>query len=165
MSDLITVYKVSKQNQINVVKKSKFYYILFFASPFSYFFTDIKFCLYFTLVIFIPILLQFIIHLDYYLNDKNKEIEINFSDRIITIKNNNSKDSFNFNDIKSILIRKGHINASNDPKALPFSFYNHTTVKLLNGKEYVFTDLLCQRLNIFESNKLTKSKVNFLNII
>lgn len=165
MSGLISIHKVSKQNQINLIKKSKFYYILFFASPFSYFFTDIKFCIYFTLVIFIPILLQFVIHLNYYLNDKNKEIEINFSDRIITIRNNNSKDSFNFNEIKSILIRKGHINASNDSKALPFSFYNHTIVKLLNGKEFVFTDLLCQRLNIYELNKLTKSEVIFFNII
>ncbi|CAM4416193.1 hypothetical protein [Flavobacterium terrigena] len=165
MSDLITVYKVSKQNQINVIKKSRLYYLLFFASPFSCFFTDIKFCIYFTLVIFIPILIQFIIHLDYYINDRNKEIEINFSDRIITIKKNNIKESFSFNDVKSILIQKGHINASSDPKALPFSFYNYYTIKLLNDKEYVFTDLLCQRLNVFELNKLTKSKVNFINII
>lgn len=165
MSDLITVYKVSKQNQINVIKKSILYYLFFFTGALIFFFVDIKYFIYFTLIASIPILIQIILHLNYYINDKNKEIEINFSDKIITIKKENIKESFRFNDVNSILIRKGHINASSDPKVLPFSFYNYTTIKLLNDKEFVFTDLLCQRLNIFELNKLTKSKVNFINII
>ena len=128
-----------------------------------YYLTKDELGLFMSFFILLPLIPQIIIHLQYYLTDRNKTIIVNHSKRVLTIEHKNDRRNIPFDEIEKIVIHQGQRDRKNQTLALPFYFYNHSEIKIKNGDSLVFTDFLTSNLSLKGIPK--EVKVNFLNIM
>lgn len=149
------------------VRKSKLYYIQILSIiVFCFiFFPGKQIPLFITVLLLVPLFLQIILHINYYLHDISVSVNIdNFKKRII-YSNGNDKTEIPFDKVKEIIRFKG--SRYQNPVYyyfIPSFFYNYTLLKTTDNYTYKFTDFTQDEFNI-NGIKNQEIIIPFLNVI
>jgi hypothetical protein len=152
-------YKITKNSFYEPIKKCKWIYFTFFMYSFIpiYFFFKSNFnyiILLSSVILLIPIILQIILHFDYYLHDKNTIIEIDYSLKKITQTKKLIKTEILFNQIDAIVDFKGSINSDVSSRyAITSNIYSYTVIVDKQKNKIKFTNLILDDLNIYGIEK------------
>jgi hypothetical protein len=76
-NDFKLEFHIEKQNQWKLLKKGLYWLILSFIGFLYYFITNHELGIYFGIGFIIPLLLQLVIHLQYYIYNKGKTLTVN----------------------------------------------------------------------------------------
>ena len=130
--DFKLTFKIDNKTHLKLAKKSIVYIVLSLLSLLYFILTKDDLGSFMALFILTPLIPQLIIHIQYYLTDRNKEINVNHSKWILTIEKRRLQWQISFDEIDKIINHQGQRDKNNYLYALPFSFYNYTDIKLMN---------------------------------
>jgi len=159
-------YKINKNSFYEPIKKSKWIYLTYLCYSILsiYFFNNTQILIVPLIVLSIPFLLQIILHIDYYLHDKDTLLEIDYSEKKIIQTKKNIKTEISFNEIDKIVHCNGSRYAEKFGKyAIPSNFYNYTVIISKNRKKIKFTDFILKDFGLFPIEK-TYLITPFLNL-
>jgi hypothetical protein len=113
----------------------------------------------------LPILFQIILHLNFYLHDKNIKVEIDYGNRIMTYTNQTEKLEIPFENITLLKRFQG----SKYPKpfdyyTIPSNFYHYTVIETSDNQKVKFSDFVKEEIGIHDIKK-KKIVIPFLNLI
>lgn len=163
-----TEHKLEFRKTIVPIKKSKWFYLQAVLTAIICFviIPDIKVGIWISMfMIGLPILLQIILHLNFYLHDKNIKVEIDYGNRILTYTKLMEKQEIPFEKI-TILKR---FQGSKYPKSfdyytIPSNFYHYTVIETSENKKIKFSDFVKEEIGIFGIKK-EKIVIPFLNLL
>jgi hypothetical protein len=143
-------YKLTSKRQFEPIKKSKWFYLSALAVIGICMFIPFELAIWIVLfMVGIPIILQIILHLNYFMHDRNTTLKMDFLAGTIEVANGNSTSTITFDEIEKITRTQG----SRHPKpfdhyVVPSNFYHFTTIETKSGKQFKFTDLLYPNFSI-----------------
>ncbi|WP_291129922.1 hypothetical protein [Flavobacterium sp. UBA7682] len=149
-------YTYDKKKSLEPIHKSKWFYleILIFTLLALYFVKEFEFLIGVFLFLSIPFLLQITLHVNYYFNDKDVILEIDYSEKKIIHYKNNIKAEINFDEIESIVRCQGSRYQETFGKhVIPSNFYNHTVIVGKNKKKIRFSDFILKDFGLFPIEK------------
>ncbi|GAA4055477.1 hypothetical protein GCM10022388_22590 [Flavobacterium chungnamense] len=163
-------YKINKKSFYEPIKNSKWIYLTFlFYTIFTiYLFYNTGILIFTLLFLSIPFLLQIILHLDYYFNDKDTILEIDYSEMKIIQTKKNIKTEIYFDEIYKIIYFKGSKYPEKFGKyAIPSNFYNFTVIVSKDKKKIKYTDFILKDFGLFpiEKRVVTTPFLNLTNNI
>jgi len=149
------------------IKKSKWFYlqILSIIVMCLIFFPGKQIPLFIIIFLLVPIFLQIILHINYYLHDIKVSVKIDYFEKKIIYSKGNDKTEIPFEKVKEIIRFKGSRYQS--PVYyyfIPSFFYNYTLIKTIDNQTYKFTDFTQDEFNIY-GIKNQEIIIPFLNVI
>lgn len=149
------------------IKKSKLFYvqILSIIVMCLIFFPGKQIPLFVIIFLLVPLFLQIILHINYYLHDKRVSVKIDYFKKRIIYSNGNDNTEIPFDKVKEITRFKGSRYQS--PVYyyfIPSFFYNYTLIKTTDNQTYKFTDFTQDEFNIY-GIKNQEIIIPFLNVI
>ena len=163
-----TEHKLEFRKTIEPIKQSKWFYLQAVLTAVVCFIIvpDLTIGIWiFMFMVGLPILLQLILHLNFYLHDKNIKVEIDYGNRILTYSKLNEKQEVPFEKI-TILKR---FQGSKYPKPfdyymIPSNFYHYTVIETSDNKKIKFSDFVKEEIGIHDIKK-KKIVIPFFNLI
>ena len=163
-----TEHKLEFCKTIEPVKQSRWFYLQSVLTAIVCFviIPDLAIgILIFMFMIGLPIIFQIILHLNFYLHDKNLKVEIDYGNRILTYTNLTEKLEIPFEKI-TILKR---FQGSKYPKpfdyyTIPSNFYHYTVIETSDNQKVKFSDFVKEEIGIHDIKK-KKIVIPFLNLI
>lgn len=157
---MVVEYRYNPKLSLNLIYRLKWYYLQYFLLvtflilisiynniPINALLAAISF-------FSIPLVLQLILHLDYYFNDKDSLLTIDYKNKIIELTNNSGTTTIAFDDIKEIIYLKGGISEEKWGRyVIPSNLYHHTVIKNNNGAKIIFTDFILRDFNLAKIKK------------
>ncbi|UPT70876.1 MAG: hypothetical protein M0D53_00120 [Flavobacterium sp. JAD_PAG50586_2] len=102
----------------------------------------------------IPLLLQLILHLNYYFHDKDSILTIDYTNKVITLTNNSGTTAIPFDEIKEMIYYKGGMSEEKWGRyVIPSNFYHYTVIKNNKGAKIIFTDFILRDFNLAKIKK------------
>ena len=113
----------------------------------------------------VPIILQVILHLNYFIHDRKVQLSVSTENNEIIYANGGTGIHVKFQDIKSITRFQG----SKYPKTfetyiIPSNFYHYTLIESVNGDVILFSDFICSEIGICQPKKEIRIRP-FLNLL
>ena len=163
-----TEHKLELRKTLEPIKQSKWFYLqsVLVAIVCFVIIPDLTIGIWiFMLMIGPPIILQIIIHLNFYFHDKNKKVEIDYGNRIFTYTKLTEKLEIPFENIKQLKRFQG----SKYPETfgyytIPSNFYHYTVIETSDNKRVKFSDFVKEEIGIHDIKK-KKIVIPFLNLI
>ena len=163
-----TEHKLEFRKTIEPIKQSKWFYLQSVVTAIICFviIPDIIIGFWvFMFLIGLPIIFQIILHLNFYLHDKNIKVEIDYGNRVLTYSKLTEKLEIPFEKI-TILKR---FQGSKYPNpfgyyTIPSNFYHYTVVETSDNKRVKFSDFVKEEIGIYDIKK-KKIVIPFLNLI
>lgn len=163
-----TEHKLEFRKTILPIKQSKWFYFQSVLATIIFFviIPELAFKIWgFLFMVGLPIILQIILHLNFYIHDKNVRLEIDYGKRILIYTKQLEKLEIPFENITQIKRFQG----SKYPKpfdyyVLPSNFYHYTVIETSDNKKLKFSDFVKEDIGIFDIKK-KKIVIPFLNII
>jgi hypothetical protein len=113
----------------------------------------------------IPIIIQILLHFNYYLHDKNVILTIDYGNRIMIYEKNSKKTEFSFADIKIMRRYQGSKHSvAFDYYVFPSNFYHYTVIVTNDNRVIRFSDFVKEEIDIYGINK-KKVIVPFFNFM
>jgi hypothetical protein len=160
------VYKFDINKMLEPIKKSVWFYLFIFLTLMTnWILAGITGVLIVISIFGILILFHIILHIQYYLHDRNASIIIDSESRIITFNKKNTKTEFSFDDIRLVLHFKGsRYQSPLSYYIMPSNFYNWIKIEMKNGDNVSFSNFIKPDVNIYGIQKQERV-IPFLNII
>lgn len=163
-------YRINKKSFYEPIKNSKWIYLTFLCYTIFtiYLFYNTGILIFTLLFLSIPFILQIILHLDYYFNDKDTILEIDYSEMKIIQTKKNIKTEIYFDEIYKIIYFKGSKYPEKFGKyAIPSNFYNFTVIVSKDKKKIKYTDFILKDFGSFpiEKRVVTTPFLNLTNNI
>lgn len=151
-------YCITKESNFKPIKESLWYYFQSTLLLAISFFIPLEIAIWVLIIaIGLPLGLQTSLHLNYYLYDKSKSIELDHGKRLLKISDNFKSVTVSFNEIKKVTRIQGSKYPNKfEPYSIPSNFYHYTIVETLNGEIFKFTDLIFPNFSISTIRKETK---------
>lgn len=142
-----------------------YFFSLIYVLLSIYFIPDYRFLTGLFLFISIPFLLQIVLHLDYYFNDKDVLLEIDYSIKKITHHKKNITTEINFDEIEKIQRFQGsRYQNTYGNYVIPSNFYAYTVILTNNKNKIKFSDFILKDFGLYPIEKKIII-VPFLNLI
>lgn len=163
---MIYTYNISFKNHVKNSWTILIYFIVSLIFPFYMIYRfgskDTGTYILLATVLFLLFLIpQMIIHLNYYFVNKGDVLFYDPDHRKITIDRKGVSHSFSFDDIDFIEWNTSYPLAENRSQWLPWDSYNHSIIKLKNGRKFVITSLLIPNMELPITSGKIKLKKSF----
>lgn len=163
-----TEYKIEFRKTIKPIIQSKWFYLqsVLFAIVWFVFIPEFTIGIWiFLFMVIVPIILQIILHINYYLHDKGISLEIDYGKRMLFYTKQN--ETMRIPIEKIILIRR--FQGSKYPKPFdyyitPSNFYHYTVIETSDNLKIKFSDFIKEDIEIFGVKK-KKIVIPFLNLL
>lgn len=163
-----TEYRLELRKAIVPIKQSRWFYLQSVLTAIVCFviIPDLRVGIWiFIFVVGLPIILQIILHVNFYLHDKNIKLEIDHANRIITYTKLTEKIEIPFENITQMKRFQGRKYPKPfDYYILPSNFYHYTVIETCDNKKFKFSDFIKEEIGIYGIKK-KKIVIPFLNLI
>jgi hypothetical protein len=163
-----TEFKLEYSKTIEPIKQSKWFYLqsVLIAIVCFVIISDLIIGIWiFMFMVGLPILLQIILQLNFYLHDNNIKVEIDYGNRVLTYTKLTEKQEVPFEKITMLTRFQG----SKYPKpfdyyTIPSNFYHYTVIETSDNKKIKFSDFVMKEF-VIQDVKKKKIVIPFINLI
>lgn len=163
-----TSYKLELSKTLIPIKNSKWYYLQSTISAAALLIlTKFTAAMILAVAVFFgfPIVLQAMLHINYYFHDRKIKLTIDYEKRLLIYENGKRATEIHFSQVKTIKRYQG--SKYPNPKRLyniPSSFYHYNVIQTEKGKSFKFTDFVKGDIGIYGVEKKI-IVIPFLNLI
>lgn len=165
---MTTTHKIELRKTLKPIKQSRWFYFqsLILGLVFFIVIPDVTIGIwFFSIIAGVPIIIQILLHINYYLHDKDIKLTIDYGKRIMIYENNSTKTDFSFDDIKLITRYQGSkYSMAFDYFLFPSNFYHYTVIITKDNNVVRFSDFIKEEIDIYGINK-KKVIVPFFNFL